>query len=152
MIAALAPFLALLGRSWRLLAPALPWIAVAVLGAFLWHLTPVWGPGAQLARLESERATWEKAAVDWRRAAEGWESSFRSSETKRGEERSTAQAAANSLIQQCGARVAEARASARVIEHIVTREPVYDESRCPVRSRVDPGLLRGALVPDARPD
>ncbi|RZJ42341.1 MAG: hypothetical protein EON87_14830 [Brevundimonas sp.] len=69
------------------------------------------------------------------------------SESRRGEERQTSQAAATSLIEQCAARVFEARQSARVIERIVTKEPTYDTTRCPVRELVDPRSVREALQP-----
>lgn len=141
-----------LSAAWRFIRPIAPWILVAVVGAVVWHWTPIVGPRAQLAALEERRATLETERDDWRRAAQGWEASYRSSEALRGRERTTAQAAAASLIEQCSARVAEARASARVVERIVTREPTYDESRCPVRERVDPGLLRDALRPSAGTD
>lgn len=134
------------------IAPLLPWIAVAVLGAVAWHWTPFFGAGAQLARISADRDQWEASAGDWREAAEGWRASFTEAEQLRARETATAQAAAQTLIQQCSARVAEARASARVVERIVTREPTYDETRCPVRERVDPGLLRDALRPPAGTD
>lgn len=142
----------LLRRLLGLLTPLLPWIAVAVIGAVAWHWTPWLGPAAQLERVSADRDQWETSAGDWRRAAEGWRASFERAEDLRSRETATAQAAAQSLIQQCSDRVAEARASARVVERIVTREPTYDENRCPVRERVDPGLLRDALRPPAGPD
>lgn len=141
-----------IAAAWSVIRPAAPWILVAVVGAVVWHFTPIVGVRAQLDRLEGRVADLELERDQWRTAAQGWESSFRSSEALRGREQATAQAAAASLIEQCSARVAEARASARVVERIVTREPTYDESRCPVRERVDPGLLRDALRPEARPD
>lgn len=141
-----------LGRVLQFLRPAAPWILAAVAGALAYHFLPAWGVRAQVAALEADVATWSKSSADWQRAAGGWESSFRASEAARGRERSTAQAAANSLIEQCGARVEEARRSARVIERIVTREPTYDANRCPVRELVDPGSLRDALSPGSRPD
>lgn len=141
-----------LGRVLQFLRPAAPWILAAVAGAALYHFLPAWGVRAQVTALEADVATWSKSSADWQRAAGGWESSFRASEAARGRERSTAQAAANSLIEQCGARVEEARRSARVIERIVTREPTYDANRCPVRELVDPGSLRDALSPGSGTD
>ena len=140
------------GRVLQFLRPAAPWILAGVVGALAYHFLPAWGVRAQVDRLEADVATWSKSSADWQRAAGGWEASFRASEQARGRERTTAQAAANNLIEQCGARVEEARRSARVIERIVTREPTYDENRCPVRELVDPGSLRDALSPGSGPD
>lgn len=131
----------------RALRPLAPWILAAAVGALAYHFLPAWGAGARLDALEARRAAIERERDDWRTAAGGWESSFRSAEDARLREQGVAQAAANSLIEQCGARVEEARRSARVIERIVTREPTYDENRCPVRELVDPGSLRDALSP-----
>jgi hypothetical protein len=125
----------------------LPWAAAAALGAAVYHYAPFVGARSQIAAIEGKRAAWEKKSGEWQRSSAGWEASYRLSETRRGNETATAQAAANSLIQQCSARVAEARASARVIERIVTKEPTYDANRCPVRELVDPDSLREALGP-----
>lgn len=151
MLSALATFglslLGLAGRLLKALAPALPWIAVAVAGALAWQFLPVWGAGARLGAVQADLAAMTTSRDDWRRSAGEWEASFRSAEATRVREQGVAQAAANNLIQQCAARVEEARRSARVIERIVTREPTYDENRCPVRELVDPGQLRDALGP-----
>lgn len=130
----------------------LPWAAAAALGAAVYHYAPFVGARAQINAADKVAERWETQAGDWRRASIGWEKSYRLSETRRGNETATAQAAATSLIQQCSARVAEARASARVIERIVTKEPTYDANRCPVRELVDPDSLREALGPRPGPD
>lgn len=122
-----------------------PWAAVAALGLTLGHCAPVIGSKARLDRAHAETETWRAKAADSARVASGWAASFRGSETLRAGEVATARAATASLAQQCDARVAEARRSARVIERIVTKEPTYDENRCPARELVDPRLVRDAL-------
>jgi hypothetical protein len=124
-----------------------PWALVAALGALLWTWTPMIGPAARHGRVSAERDAWRMASEGQERAARGWKASFIAAETLRAGEAATARAASASQIQQCAARVAEARASARAIETIVTREPTYDQNRCPVRELVDPGQLRDALRP-----
>lgn len=150
MLSALATFgLSLLGLAGRLLkaaAPLLPWAAVAVAGALAYHFLPVWGAGARLGAVQGDLAAMTTSRDDWRRSAGEWEASFRSSESTRVREQGVAQAAANNLIQQCAARVEEARRSARVIERIVTREPTIVDG-CPVRELVDPTALAEALQP-----
>lgn len=121
--------------------------ALILVGILLGHFAPVIGAKASLDRLEDKRAALEVNRDAWKRSAEGWEASYGLSEHNREAEAFIAQEAAADLIEQCGARVAEARASARVVERIVTQEPRYDEDRCPVRSVVDPDLLRDALTP-----
>lgn len=129
----------------------LPWAAAAAVGALVWNYTPVIGPAAQVHRAEKAATSWRDSAIAWRGASNGWKASFGASEKLRGEENGTAQAAAASLISQCAARVSEARQSARVIERIIRTEPTYDENRCPTRQLVDPGLVRDAIAPAARP-
>lgn len=131
----------------RALIPLLPWIAVAVMGAVVWHFMPSIGPGDRLHRAAQETANWKSEAGDQARLARNWKASFDASETLRKHETADAIEAVTSEIDRCTARVAEARQSARVIERIVTKEPTYDENRCPVRSLVDPDELRRALQP-----
>lgn len=135
-----------LGRVLQFLRPAAPWIAAAVLGALIWQFLPAWGAGARLAAVHGDLAAMTTSRDDWRTSAGEWEASFRSAEATRVREQGVAQAAANSLIQQCAARVEEARRSARVIERIVTKEPAMVEG-CPVRELVDPAALSEALAP-----
>ena len=131
----------------RLLEPFAPWIAVAVLGAVLWNFLPVVGPAARLDRAEAGISSWKLASDDWERSARNWKASFTASETLRQHETTDAIEAVTSEIERCAVRVTEARQSARVIERIVTKEPTYDENRCPVRALVDPVQLRQALQP-----
>lgn len=136
------------GRSLgRALVPFLPWIAVAVMGAVAWHFLPGIGPGDRLHRAAQETASWKSEAGDQARLARNWKASFDASETLRKQETTDAIEAVASEIERCAARVTEARQSARVIERIVTKEPTYDENRCPVRELVDPDQLRQALQP-----
>lgn len=136
-----------LGRVLQFLRPFAPWILAAVAGALIWQFLPAWGAGTRLAAVQGDLAAMTTSRNDWRTSAGRWEASFRSAEATRVREQGVAQAAANSLIQQCAARVEEARRSARVIERIVTKEPTYDADRCPVRELIDPGQLRDALGP-----
>lgn len=131
----------------RALVPFLPWIAAAVMGAAIWHFLPGVGPADRLSRAAQEAADWKRAAGDYERAARNWKAQFDASETLRRQETADAIEAVASEIDRCAARVAEARQSARVIERIVTKEPTYDENRCPARSLVDPDELRRALQP-----
>lgn len=57
---------------------------------------------------------------------------------------------AQTQADQCTARVADARASARRIETIVERPVPYDAAGCPVRSLVSADDLRGALQPHGK--
>lgn len=131
----------------RALVPFLPWIAVAVMGAVVWHFMPGIGPGDRLQRAAQETASWKSEAGDQAHLARNWKASFDASETLRKQETADAIEAVTSEIDRCTARVAEARQSARVIERIVTKEPTYDQNRCPVRELVDPDQLRQALQP-----
>lgn len=124
-----------------------PWALAAVVGALLWTWTPLIGSAARYARLEDARDAKAAAAKAWEAHARGWMASFHAAEGIRRDERQNSRMATEQLVAQCDARVAQARQSARVIERIVTKEPIYDETRCPVRSLVDPGELRRALQP-----
>ncbi|MFC5370946.1 hypothetical protein ACFPIF_00165 [Brevundimonas faecalis] len=149
MIAAVAlKGLALARTIGALLKPLLPWIAAAVVGALAWHFLPAIGPADRLDRAAQESAAWKREAIDALGVARNWKASFTASETLRNREAADARKAVASEIDRCAARVAEARQSARVIERIVTKEPAYDQNRCPVRSLVDPDQLRQALQPD----
>lgn len=124
---------------------AAPWAVAVAAGLAIGHCAPVIGAKARLARAHAETVAADQRASENARASAGWAASFRSAETLRAGETASARAAAASMLQQCDARIAEARRSARVIERIVTKEPTYDENRCPVRELVDPGLVRDAL-------
>ena len=124
-----------------------PWALAAVVGALLWTWTPIIGPAARYAHLENDRDAKAAAAKAWEAHARGWMASFHAAEGIRRDERQNSRMATEQLVAQCDARVAQARQSARVIERIVTKEPTYDETRCPVRSLVDPDELRRALQP-----
>ena len=124
-----------------------PWALAAVVGALLWTWTPRIGPASRYARLEADRDAKAAAAKAWEAHARGWMASFHAAEGIRRDERQNSRMATEQLAAQCDVRVAQARQSAHVIERIVTKEPTYDETRCPVRSLVDPGELRRALQP-----
>lgn len=138
--------LPVLGGLLRFLRPFVPWIAAGVCGALLVWFLPVVGFGAQIVRAELEADTWKQSSDEWRKAARGWESSFRSSEAVRKREQDRAVDAVDLERTTCAALVNEARRSAVVIEKIVTKEPTYDQDRCPVRELVDPDRLREALT------
>lgn len=131
----------------RILTAVAPWALAAMVGAILWTFTPWIGPAARYARLTDDRDARAEAAKTWEGHARGWMASFHAAEAVRRDERANARMAVDQLEGQCAARVDQARRSARVIETIVTKEPTYDETRCPVRSLVDPGQLRDALRP-----
>ena len=131
----------------RILTALAPLALAAAVGAVLWTFTPIIGPAARHARLEARHDAAVSAAKAWEGHARGWMASFHAAEAIRRDESANSRMATDQLVAQCDARVAEARRSARVIERIVTKEPTYDENRCPVRSLVDPGELRRALQP-----
>lgn len=126
-----------LGRHWI-------WVLVGLLAASLAM------QGHTLTRVTADRAAWRHAAVQWRANADGWKAGFRESERRRGLERGRAEGAVREAGKACDARVATARASARAIERIVTRETPLDPRGCPVRSSLGRRELRDALAPDAR--
>ena len=128
---------------------ALPWVACAALGALAYQYTPLIGPQARLARLESSRDGWRKSADDWKRAAGGWQASFRKAEVLRVAEHASAVNGLADAQKQCDLRVKEARASAITIRRIVDAPPKSDAAGCPLRVVVDPGSLRDALQPAA---
>ncbi len=130
-----------------LLAASAPYALAAVVGAPLWTWTPFIGPAARLARLEADRDGKAAAAQAWDGHTRGWMGSFHADESIRRDERADSRMATDQLVAQCDTRVAQACQSARAIERIVTKEPTYDETRCPVRSLVDPRALRRALQP-----
>lgn len=125
----------------------LPYAAIAAAGALVWNYTPIIGPAASVARAEKSARAWRDSAVAWRGSSDAWKGQFYKAEGLRRDETQTAQDAAASLVNQCAARVAEARQSARVIERIIRTEPNYDENLCPRRVLVDPGLVRDAIAP-----
>ena len=138
------------GILWRnVIAPFAPWILVAILGAVVWTWAPVIGPRAVAARQDAQIDMLTKAATAWERSALGWQRSWSLSEGRRGLEGQNAREAASEAASVCNARVAQARASARVIEKIVTKEPTYDENRCPRRELVPADQLRDAISPPA---
>jgi len=128
----------------RLLAP---YALAGFIGALLWHWSPFIGPAASHARQEARYDVAMAGANEWKRHALGWMASYRLSESRRASEVQTSQDAASVLLRQCAVQVAQARRSARAIETIVTTEPTYDASRCPVRQLVPADRLREALQP-----
>lgn len=139
-----------LGILWRnIIVPFAPWILVAVLGAVVWAFIPIVGPRAVAARQDAQIEMLTQAATAWERTARGWERSWSLSEGRRGLETQNAREAASEAASVCNARVAQARASARVIEKIVTKEPTYDANRCPRRELVPADQLRDAISPPA---
>lgn len=143
----------IVGAVWPLIVKAAPWILLAVAGAVIWHHVPRIGPAARINAITIEASAAKESARKWREHAQGWESVFRKAEALRSKETQAAGDAVAAQAQQCRAEVAAARASARVIERIVTRESSYDANRCPIRSTVDAGSLREALAPrSADPD
>jgi len=131
----------------RVVAALAPYALAAVVGALIWTWTPLVGSHARYGRLEARHDLAVRSARAWEQHAQGWQASFRVAETIREGEQKASRAAVAQLADQCDARVSEARRSTRIIEHIVTKEPTYDENRCPVRSLVDPDQLRSALRP-----
>lgn len=115
-------------------------LALAGAGAVIAALLYVMG-------LSADRDRWRVAAGDWKGHAVAWERHARGVAKLRREEGRQAVNAIQEAGRACDARVAGARKSASAIRTIITREPTYDQNHCPVRERVDPGLLRDALRP-----
>lgn len=111
------------------------------------------GAGAVLAALlyvmglSADRDRWRVAAGDWKGHAVAWERHSRGVAKLRREEGRQAVTAATEADRACDARVAAARKSSTAIRSIIQKVPTYDQNHCPVRERVDPGLLRDALRP-----
>ena len=141
--------LGFIGGLFRALRPYSPWLLVAFLGALAWQCTPVFGAGAQLARAKAEAESWATQAQEAQTEAEKHWLAWSESEAARGREWMAAEEAMAQDQVSCLAQVAEARRSARVIEKIVTKEPTYDESRCPRRELVPADQLRDAISPPA---
>lgn len=145
----IATAMAIAGGIWRrLILPAAPRILVAVLGAVVWVYFPIIGSRAELARVDAERDLAVAAAKAWEGHARGWQASYHAAEGIRADEQENARQAASQAAASCLTQIERARASSRVIERIVTREPTYDPNRCPVRELVDPDQLRDAIAPD----
>lgn len=134
LLSALGGFL---GKHWRLVAIGLLAVALAV-------------QGRTLNRVSADRDAWKHASVQWRANADSWRAGFRESERLRKVDQGHARDAVREAGQACDARVATARASARAIERIVTREVPVDPRGCPVRRPVLTDELRDALQPGAR--
>lgn len=67
------------------------------------------------------------------------------------EAREAAVTDAEQQAEECTARVAEARRSARAISTLLNQEIKHDEAGCPRPRVLDAGELRQALQPDASP-
>lgn len=126
--------------------------ALAVLGVvlFLWERTPVIGPGARIARIETDRTAWRNAARDWEANSRAWKASFKEAERLRAAEYGAAVQAVNDGQKTCDARVKQARASAKIIKEIVNEPVKIDAGGCPVRGSIDAGRLRDALQAPGR--
>ena len=144
----IATAISIAGGIWRrVILPLAPWILVAVLGAVVWTYVPVIGPRAEAARVVAQRDVALAAAKAWEGHARGWQASYHAAQGIRANEQENARQAASQAAASCLNQIERARASARVIERIVTREPTYDANRCPVRELVDPDQLRDAISP-----
>lgn len=100
-----------------------------------------------VAGLSADRDRWRVAAGDWKGHAVAWERHSRGVAKLRRAEGRQAVNAVQEASRACDARVADARKSSAAIRTIIQKVPTYDQNHCPVRERVDPGLLRDALRP-----
>lgn len=128
--------------------------ATSPLGKFLGALAAVavvvlliFNAGADYGRkpVAADRDRWKTTAGDYLKASRAWEASYRQDARLRGQERTEAVSALSAYAKACDARVAAARRSAVAIQSIVTKETIYDQAHCPVRSIVGVGELRDAL-------
>lgn len=160
----------LLSSALAFLRPLAPYILIALVGAIVvWFApritTPVFGwelfgGGAQV-RIDKWKDTVAERDETIRQltaTVNGWNATWAEEQENRRIEQEQAQAALDAVVEQCDARVEEARRSAGAIRTIVERETVYDESMCPVRRLVGNDSLRdifarpavdGSAGPDA---
>jgi hypothetical protein len=124
---------------------AAPYVLGLALGAALWHVTPIIGPGARIDALRASLSDARQQARDWQAMSEAWEARAGLSDAFRASETRQANAALSEAQEQCEARVTEARRSGAAVRTIIQREPVYDEANCPVRELVPSDSLRDAI-------
>ncbi len=120
------------------------WIIIAAIGA---ALTAGLGFRAYLGWLHADRDAWRRTARTAQAEAAGWKAAHRQLKDVRDGEIDTARKAATQADQACDARVDAARRSSAAVRTIIEKEPRRDQAGCPLRERVDPGLLRDALQP-----
>lgn len=128
----IAAILTLIARNWKIVALA---GVIGFAGVQTWRI----------GNLKDDLAEGRRTIAALKDDRDGWKAAYEGSEAQRLADSKSAIKAATEASGVCDARVAEARRSARVIEKIVTKEPTYDASRCPVRERVDSRLLSDAL-------
>lgn len=97
--------------------------------------------------LAADRDHQRDLAAAWKGHAVAWERHSRGVAKLRRAEGRQAVNAIQEAGRACDARVADARKSSAAIRTIIQKVPTYDQNHCPVRERVDPGLLRDALRP-----
>ena len=151
----LKPFLS---SAIAFLRPLAPYILIALIGAVVVWFVPrvtvpilgweVFGGGAQV-RIDK----WKDTVAERDRTIEvltatvnDWNDTWAEEQENRRIEQEQAQAALDAAVEQCDARVEEARRSSGAIRTIVERETVYDESMCPVRRLVGNDSLRDVLT------
>ena len=111
------------------------------------RFAPVLGVQSRIARAEHAADGWRRNAEAWRSYGEGEARALRQSETLRRQEQARAVAALADAESRCAARLSRARASARAIRDIVSKEPRRDPKGCPLRQLVPAERLRHAISP-----
>lgn len=91
----------------------------------------------------------QKLTASWKAYALAERDAFLASEKLRAEENQRAVEALQQAQDDCASRISKARKSALSIRGIITKEPRYDKSNCPVRDLVPSPELRDALTPGA---
>lgn len=121
--------------------------AIFFAGVAFDRTAPLIGANARIEHFKLSTKTWQGHAKANHDTALAYARRAGLSEGLRVKEGRAAIAAVNATAAACDARVARARAAASAIRSIVTQEPRYDASHCPVRELVDPGQLRDAISP-----
>lgn len=121
--------------------------AIFLAGAAFDRTAPLIGANARIEHFKLSTQTWQGHSKANHDIAVAYARRAGASESLRVKEGREAVAAVNATAAACDGRVARARAAASAIRSIVTQEPRYDASHCPVRQLVDPGQLRDALAP-----
>lgn len=129
----------------RWIAPAVPWLAVAAIGAVLYHWTPIVGPRAALRAANEALVLAHEEAVMFKQAAEENAAALDMNRGLRTAEASQAVMAIAEQAQQCRAEVDSARRSASIIEKLIGEKSDEDPNPDGGRRLIDADELRNAL-------
>lgn len=129
----------------RWMAPALPWVAVMVIGAVLYHWTPIVGPRAALKAKQAALVVAYDDAATFKQSSDDYAAALQTTQSLRTAEASQAVTAIAHQAEQCRAEVASARRSAIIIEKLIGDPAHENASPDGGRRLIDPDELRNAL-------